>query len=106
MKCFINFIYYLNFLLKKYKIDDSEEPAKLTKLEFIEFLTNHGVQTAIHYPIPDHKQPININKFSNISLHATEDLIQNIVTLPLYPGMGEEKVDYTIQTIRKFFRHK
>ena len=74
--------------------------------DFMEYLKNNGVQTAIHYPIPDHKQPININKFSNISLEATEDIVQNIVTLPLYPGMGEEKVEHTIQTIRKFYQNK
>jgi len=74
--------------------------------EFMEFLKNNGVQTAIHYPIPDHKQTINTNKFSKISLKVTEDIVNNIVTLPLYPGMGEEKVDHTIQTIRKFYLDK
>ena len=72
----------------------------------MEYLKNNGVQTAIHYPIPDHRQPINIDKFSNISLQATEDIVENIVTLPLYPGMGEEKVNHTIQAVRKFYQDK
>ena len=74
--------------------------------DFMEYLKNNGVQTAIHYPIPDHRQPINIDKFSNISLQATEDIVENIVTLPLYPGMGEEKVNHTIQAVRKFYQDK
>ena len=74
--------------------------------DFMEYLKNNGVQTAIHYPIPDHRQPINIDKFSNISLQATEDVVENIVTLPLYPGMGEEKVNHTIQAVRKFYQDK
>ena len=74
--------------------------------EFMEYLKNNGIQTAIHYPIPDHKQLINTNKFNKNSLVVTEDIVQNIVTLPLYPGMGEEKVDHTIKTIRKFYLEK
>lgn len=76
------------------------------RTEFIDFLKNKGIQTAIHYPIPDHKQLINRSKFSNVSLRVTEEIVENIVTLPLYPGMVTENIDYVVEVIREFYRKK
>jgi dTDP-4-amino-4,6-dideoxygalactose transaminase len=74
--------------------------------KLIEYLQKKGIQSAIHYPIPDHKQSINAQKFKNLELKNTEKVVQNILTLPLYPGMDETKINYTIKSIREFYKDK
>ena len=58
-------------------------------------LFNKGVATAIHYPIPPHKQPaLNFSDF----LPITEKIHQEILSLPLYPEMTEEEISYVIKS--------
>ncbi len=74
--------------------------------KLIENLQQKGIQSAIHYPIPDHKQSINKQRFTNMELKNTEKVIQNILTLPLYPGMAESKIVHTTKSIREFYQNK
>ena len=65
------------------------------------FLTNHNIQTEIHYPIPDHKQKIiNIN---HKNLDVSEISCTEILTLPLYPNMPEKDQEKVIDSINTFF---
>lgn len=58
-----------------------------------------GVKTDIHYPIPDHKQKILEDKFSNLTLPVTEALSKKILTLPCYPELNEDQLKYIIKGI-------
>lgn len=63
-------------------------------------LTAVGVQTGIHYPMPCHLQPA----FSNLGygpghFPAAEALSQEILSLPMYPGMTVQQVDYVVDTM-------
>jgi dTDP-3-amino-3,4,6-trideoxy-alpha-D-glucose transaminase len=53
-------------------------------------LTQRGVMTAIHYPVPLHKQPAFRTK--DVLPHA-EKACREIVSLPLWPYLEEECVD-------------
>jgi len=55
--------------------------------ELIDYLAKHKIQSAIHYPIADHKQKIYENRFKDIKLPITEDSVGKILSLPIYPGM-------------------
>jgi dTDP-4-amino-4,6-dideoxygalactose transaminase len=54
-----------------------------------------GVQTSIHYP-PIHKFSYYQQHYPGISLPITEAIAAREVTLPLYPGMRDEDVDYVL----------
>lgn len=63
-------------------------------------LTAAGVQTGIHYPIPCHLQPA----FSTLgygpgSFPQAEALSQEILSLPMYPGMTLEQIDYVVDAM-------
>lgn len=51
------------------------------------------IAAEVHYPVPDHRQPVFQSKFEAVSLPNTEMLAGDILTLPCYPEMTDEQVD-------------
>jgi len=68
------------------------------------YLKNRGIQTGIHYPIPCHLQPAVQNALGRQpELPKTEETARNILSLPIYPELEKEKVDYVCTVVREFF---
>lgn len=65
------------------------------------FLIAQDIQTLIHYPVPPHKQQA-YKIYENLSLPVTENLHQNVLSLPISPVMLEHEVDKVIQVINMF----
>ena len=71
--------------------------------ELIQFLEDHGVQTAIHYPIPPHLSPCYADMgFKHGDFPITEQFAEQELSLPIYMGMPDEEVDYVIEMINQF----
>jgi dTDP-4-amino-4,6-dideoxygalactose transaminase len=69
------------------------------------YLKERGIQTGIHYPIPNHQQPAVRNAMGpQPKLERTEEAAKNILSLPMYPELDKEKVDFVCSAIREFFR--
>jgi dTDP-4-amino-4,6-dideoxygalactose transaminase len=66
------------------------------------FLKERGIQTGIHYPVPTHRQPA-LERFASSSLPWTEQLVDEILTLPLSAGHEEAEIDRVIAAVRQFF---
>jgi dTDP-4-amino-4,6-dideoxygalactose transaminase len=65
-------------------------------------LNEQGIQTGIHYPLPCHLQPA----FKNLGYRAgdfpvAEALCQEILSLPMYPGLSEAKVIQVVGAIEE-----
>lgn len=59
-----------------------------------------GIQTGIHYPIPCHLQPaFRTLGYGPGSFPVAEALSQEVLSLPMYPGMTPEQVDYVVDAI-------
>jgi len=58
-----------------------------------------GVATDVHYPIPDHRQPVFGKVFAEVRLPVTESLVEEILTLPCYPEIGDDEVQRVIDTV-------
>lgn len=63
-------------------------------------LSEQGIQTGIHYPVPCHLQPA----FQDLGYQAgafpaTEALSQEILSLPMYPGMTLDQVDQVVTAL-------
>ena len=72
--------------------------------KFMKFLSDEGISTVIHYPIPIHLQPA--YKYLNYKkgiLPVTEKLAEEIVSLPIFPDLEDNEVEYAIKSIKKFF---
>ncbi|MDZ7331462.1 MAG: DegT/DnrJ/EryC1/StrS family aminotransferase [candidate division KSB1 bacterium] len=74
----------------------------LDRTRFMEFLKQHGIQTSIHYP-PVHRFSYHQRYYqANHPLPKTEDIAQREVTLPLYPHLSFEQIQYITDVIKKF----
>lgn len=75
------------------------ETARRDKLQ--RHLTEHGIQTAIHYPRPIYAQPAyRVLKPQAANLPVTAKLSRRILSLPLYPEMTERDVRQICRVIR------
>jgi dTDP-4-amino-4,6-dideoxygalactose transaminase len=73
--------------------------------ELAAYLKEKGIQTGIHYPIPNHQQPGVVNTDGlQPALEKTEEGVKKILSLPNYPELEKEKVDYVCATVREFFK--
>jgi len=54
----------------------------------------------IHYPVPIHLQE-SYQEFSSQShyLSVTEKIVNEIVSLPIYPEITEQEIEYIINTV-------
>jgi dTDP-4-amino-4,6-dideoxygalactose transaminase len=68
-----------------------------------EHLSSAGVGTAVHYPTPVHMQAAYAaGARSAGGLGATERLAREIVSLPAFPGLGEERVAEVAAAVQGF----
>ena len=65
-------------------------------------LAANGVQTDIHYPLPDHRQPMFGQRFAAVHLPASEALADDILTLPCHPTLVEEEIAHVIDACNHF----
>lgn len=67
-------------------------------------LNEAGVATGIHYPIPIHLQPAyaELNHKPG-DFPVTEKYAAQILSLPMYPGISQEAVEYTANLIKAFY---
>lgn len=70
------------------------------------YLKSKGIHTAIHYPTPIHLQEAyrelgyGLGSFPVAEKHSEE-----VISLPIYPELREEEVEYVTEQIRSFFRN-
>ena len=64
------------------------------------YLREEGIGTAIHYPIPIHLQPFYANNgFHRGQFPVTEQLCDEILSLPMFPEMTVEQVQYVAERV-------
>lgn len=65
------------------------------------YLTEQGIQTLIHYPIPPHKQQA-YQDWNNFSYPISEQIHQEVLSLPIGPTLSMQDVDKIIYAVNKF----
>ena len=65
------------------------------------YLSEHGIGTMIHYPIPPHKQQA-YREFANQSLPLTEKIHEEVLSIPLHERLREEEVERIIDALNSF----
>lgn len=69
--------------------------------ELKEFLYQNKILALIHYPVPVHLQPA-YKEYANFPLEITERIAGEILSLPMYPELSDENINFVIDTINKF----
>jgi dTDP-4-amino-4,6-dideoxygalactose transaminase len=69
---------------------------------FMEYLTECGIQSSLHYPVPVHLQPAYRDRVALGPARCvqSEKAAREVVTLPLYPEMTDEQVDIVCDALR------
>jgi dTDP-4-amino-4,6-dideoxygalactose transaminase len=64
-------------------------------------LESKGIGAGIHYPIPLHRQPAYLaHGYGDFSLPVTERLAAEVLSLPMYPELSCEQVEYVAHAVR------
>jgi dTDP-4-amino-4,6-dideoxygalactose transaminase len=69
-----------------------------------QYLQQQGVGTVMHYPVPPYRQEAYRHLgFLPGQFPVTEEIAATCLSLPLWPGLTEEKIHYICTSIQKFF---
>jgi dTDP-4-amino-4,6-dideoxygalactose transaminase len=82
---------YQNYVLKAQKRD-----------ELFNFLKEKGVETLIKDPIANHHH-LNLG-LSHFQLSYTEQLAKEVISLPMYPELTQEQIEYVINCVKEFYK--
>lgn len=66
-------------------------------------LTENGIQTLIHYPIPPHKQQA-YSQYKQLSLPITEKIHNEVLSIPIGPTMTNEEIFKVIEACNSFVK--
>jgi len=69
-------------------------------------LREMGIGASVHFDPPVHKQTYYKKHFVSTSLPITEELSNTVITLPLYPDIDFEDLDYIATSIKKVVENK
>ena len=69
--------------------------------ELQQYLTDNGIGTIIHYPIPPHKQEC-YKDWNNLSFPITEQIHNEELSLPMSPCLTMEDVEYIVDILNRF----
>lgn len=71
--------------------------------EFAKYLSEHNIQTQIHYPIPAHLQECYKKLgYKKGDFPITEEYAETMLSLPLYIGMTDDEINYVIDIINRY----
>ena len=73
--------------------------------QLMEFLKENGISTGIHYPIPIHLQKsYQYLEYEKGDFPITEEISEELVSLPMCAELTEEMVKYVCEKIKAFYR--
>ena len=77
-------------------------PVRVEKRDaFQAYLTEKGIQTVIHYPIPPHRQPA-YTEWHGLDFPITEKIHETIISLPISPVMTDAEVAEVVAAVNRF----
>jgi dTDP-4-amino-4,6-dideoxygalactose transaminase len=68
------------------------------------YLKQCGIETLIHYPCALHKQlAYKDTKFPTFNEDMVVEISSQVLSLPIWPLMAREKIDYVIESVKNFY---
>ena len=78
----------------------------INRTEFIRFLRSNEIGASVHFDPPVHTQPYySKGNFNTKNLEVTEKVSESIVTLPMFPSMTQDQLDFMIQKISEAIKN-
>lgn len=74
-----------------------------TRDHFKAYLSEHGIDTVIHYPIPPHLAECYAQLgYGRGSFPVAEQYADEVLSLPIFNGMRADEIDYVIDTVNAY----
>jgi dTDP-4-amino-4,6-dideoxygalactose transaminase len=70
------------------------------------FLSQKGISTGLHYPVPLHRQKAYSGNNDHGDLKVTDRVSGEILSLPMFPGLTESQQKHVVENIKEFFRSR
>ncbi len=75
--------------------------------ELIRRLKDNGISARVYYPVPLHLQPCYRGLGYSIgSLPISEKMAEKVLSLPAYPELTDDKVEYVIRAVADFIKER
>ena len=75
--------------------------------ELMEFLRSNQIGASLHYHLAVHQHAAYVNRIRGCeNLPVTDQFYQRNLTLPMYPELSNDAVEYIISTVQNWFREK
>ncbi len=75
--------------------------------ELSAYLTRHGIGNRIYYPVPLHLQECYQSLgYQKGDFPVSEQLSQEVLSLPIYPELTQDQLQYVVDTIHAFFHQR
>ena len=71
--------------------------------ELRNYLAKKGVETLAKWVIPNHKQK-GLKILNKFKLPKTEQVSKEVISLPMYPELTNEQVEYAAKVVREFYK--
>ncbi len=65
-------------------------------------LSQEGISTGVHYPVPVHRQPC--MEASKQNLPVTDACVDKILSLPMHPQLKDEEIEYVAEKIKDWIK--
>jgi dTDP-4-amino-4,6-dideoxygalactose transaminase len=66
-----------------------------------QYLTNNGIQTLIHYPIPPYRQEA-YKDMAHLSFPITEKIHNEVLSLPVSPVLTKDEVKKVVEVLNNY----
>ncbi len=92
---FADSVYHLYVIL----VNDRDELQK--------FLDSKGIATGLHYPLPLHLQKAYEHLgYKKGAFPVTEYIANRLLSLPMFPELKREQIEYVVKSIKEYILHK
>ena len=68
---------------------------------FVTKLRDKGIGASVHFDPPVHSQPYYEENYPTEGLNVTKEMCERIVTIPMFPGLTKEELDYIVSSIKE-----
>ncbi|MEI6533044.1 MAG: DegT/DnrJ/EryC1/StrS family aminotransferase [Candidatus Roizmanbacteria bacterium] len=88
----------ISHVFHQYTIKVTEDFSK-SRDELKEYLQSKSISTAIYYPQPLY-EVAHLSQYKKIECSATEKVVNQVLSLPMYPSLTDSEIEYIIHSIR------
>jgi dTDP-4-amino-4,6-dideoxygalactose transaminase len=64
-------------------------------------LAERGIASAVHYPLPLHRQPALAARYAGVRMPVAEQVARECLSLPMYPELGRQRAEEVADAVRE-----